>query len=91
LEEKGERRIGGHQLVRGGPVIQTQSDAQRLAVHRAQPLKSLEEWVENLVEPCEAHVGLELRASSTQHPGAGSRRMRRSDVQQHRLADTGIP
>ena len=49
-----------------------------------------EEWTEELVEPGEAQVGLELRAGSPQHERAGTRCLRRYDFQQHRLAHARV-
>jgi hypothetical protein len=66
-------------------------NAQRLPVQRIQLLQSPQQRVQDLVEDGEAQVDLELGTGSAHHLCPGRRRVCCRSVQQHRLADPGIP
>ena len=90
VAKKSENRVRQHQSVRRHSGIQTQSDAQRLAIQRRQHGKAVEERMQNMVEPREAQLRFELCADSPKDPGPSRLCMECDDIEQRGLADTSV-
>lgn len=88
--EQLERGVRRQQLVRRGPLTQTEGHRERFGVGRPQAIDAIEEWAQELVQPGEADVGLELRTGRPQEPCAGTPRIGGDHVEQRGLADPGL-
>jgi hypothetical protein len=90
VAKKGESRVRDHQPVRRRSGVQPESDAERLAMQRRQRGQTVQERVQDNVEPREAELRLELRADSPNDPRSSRLRVECGDIEQRRLADTGV-
>ncbi len=72
------------------PLASVQGGQQRTAVQGSELRQTPEDGSQHLMEPGEAHAGLELSAGDTQHLGAGGLGRLRGRIQEHGLTDTGF-
>ena len=90
VHEKRERGVRGHELVRAGPVAQAKRHPKRFSMGRTQLIDLVEQRVQELVEPSEADVRLELGTRRPQQARAGALRVPGGDVEQRCLPDARI-
>ena len=89
LREQRQSRVTNHELIRRWAVAQTQRHLERRALRWIQSFDFVEEGVQNLIQPSEAEVRLELRARGAQYAKAGIRCMCCCSVQENGLAYSG--
>ena len=89
VRQQRQSRVAHHEPIGCWALAQTQRHLQRRALRWAQSFDVVKEGVQNLIQPSEAEIRLELRASCTQHAKAGIRGMSFHSTQEDGLAYSG--